>query len=136
MSWNAYIDMLVANAEGNCDKGCIFSFEDGGMWTSHLKHLNITPAETKGIIEKWMGVDPKAMVDYYGVNGITIGGIHYRFSIANDGELHFSDTEKGYVVLQKTKKAVIAAHMPKGGNPDKTLKAAAAVGEYIQNAGY
>ena len=136
MSWNAYIDMLIANAEGNCDKGCIFSFEDGGMWTSHLKHLHITPAETKGIIEKWMGVDPKAMVDYYGVNGIIIGGVHYRFSRADDGFLHFNDSEKGKIVMQRTKTAVIVAHTPQGGNPHKTFQAAVDVGEYLENAGY
>ena len=128
--------MLLERSEGNCDKGCIFSFDNGGMWTSHLKHLQITLAEAKGIIERWMDVDPKTMADYYALNGVTVAGIHYRLVRADYDVIHFSDKEKGKIVLQKTKKAIIAAHTPQGRNTETTFKAVASVADYITNHGY
>ena len=138
MSWNKCIDKLVEQAEGNCDQGCIFSFDNGDMWTSGPKHLEITPADAKVISEKWK--DPKAMVDHYGLlNGITaltVADGHYRLLRADDQVAHFIDKEKGRIDMQKTKRAIIAAHTPQDRNPDKTLKAVVAFGDYVTNNGY
>lgn len=46
MSWNTYIDNLIAQSSDNCDKACIIGF-DGSQWTTkdHSNNFNLSTQE-------------------------------------------------------------------------------------------
>ena len=142
MSWDSYIDTLIAHsksADGNAhiDKACIFG-KDGAPYTTdgHASSLVASAAEKAKIFNELNKGD---QCDF-GATGIVLGGTKYQF-LRIDAESCLALAKKkgsGAVTVQGTSKSsvVIVAHCPEGAQHGNCNDAVQKVITYLANSGF
>jgi len=82
MSWDSYIDNLVAQSKDSSgtvhvDKAVLFGLDGGALWTSnsHANSLKITPTESANIARCFKNKDFSAFMS----SGVIAEGMKYQF---------------------------------------------------------
>ena len=113
MSWNDYIDNLIAQSKGssgetNIDKACIIGLENGNMWTTQENPhvLRLTPEEGMIIAECFRKKD--------------FTGFSTDIRVENEGYIFLRDIDNKMVLarritMQASKSAVVIARTREGG---------------------
>lgn len=136
MSWDSYIDNLQAHAKdsegkSHADSACIIGL-DGSKWTSDApaNAIKITPTEAVNIGKCFQKNDFTPMQ----AGGVHIAGIKYQFLREEDGKLVLAKKkDHGAISMQKSKTAIVVAHVPEGGQQGTTNKAVAAIADYLES---
>lgn len=133
MSWDSYIDNLVAQCQdGNCDKGVIIGLDGGAPWTTpgHAKALAISPEEGAAIAKCFKAQDFSSMA----ANGVRIGGVKYQFLRCEENKaVYAKKKDNGSVSCQASKSAIVIAHCPEGGQQGNTNKGTSVIAEYLES---
>jgi len=130
-SWDAYIDSIIANSGGNCDKAAIIG-KDGSIWTSssHANHLKVTASEAASIAT---GINPEDELTQFRRDGITIDGVKYQFLRKDDNAFHGKKLGVGSITMHVTNIAIVIGHTPEGkqGFKGETDKGVGHVADYL-----
>jgi len=134
MSWDSYIDNLIAQTKGpdgqvHCDKACIIGLDGGGHWTTH-EHPNalmLQGQEGSNIAKCFKSQDFTLFMS----NGVRINGQTYLFLRQEDNIIYAKLKGAGAVTLQASKTAIIIAHCPEGGQQGNTNKGVNVIAEYL-----
>ena len=138
MSWDSYIDNLIAQAKDgggqtHVDKVCIIGL-DGARWTSddHSAALQLWPVEAENIARCFKTKDFTVFM----TNHVRIEGRNYRFLRELDEKIIYARCKKvGGVTLQASKTAIVIAHCPEGSQQGNCNKGVAVIAEYLESLG-
>lgn len=131
MSWNDYIDNLIAQSKGssgeaNIDKACIIGLEKGNMWTTQENPhvLRLTPEEGMIIAECFRKKD--------------FTGFSTDIRVENKGYIFLRDIDDKMVLarritMQASKSAVVIARTREGGQQGITNIAVAKIAYYLES---
>ena len=131
MSWNDYIDNLIAQSKGssgkaNIDKACIIGLENGNMWTTQENPhvLRLTPDEGMIIAECFRKKD--------------FTGFSTDIRLENKGYIFLRDIDNKMVLarritMQASKSAVVIARTREGGQQGITNIAVAKIAYYLES---
>ena len=131
MSWNDYIDNLIAQSKGssgetNIDKACIIGLENGNMWTTQENPhvLRLTPEEGMIIAECFRKKD--------------FTGFSTDIRVENEGYIFLRDIDNKMVLarritMQASKRAVVIARTREGGQQGITNIAVAKIAYYLES---
>ena len=131
MSWNDYIDNLIAQSKGssgkaNIDKACIIGLENGNMWTTQENPhvLRLTPGEGMIIAECFRKKD--------------FTGFSTDIRVENKGYIFLRDIDNKMVLarritMQASKSAVVIARTREGGQQGITNIAVAKIAYYLES---
>ena len=131
MSWNDYIDNLIAQSKGssgkaNIDKACIIGLENGNMWTTQENPhvLRLTPGEGMIIAECFRKKD--------------FTGFSTDIRVENKGYIFSRDIDNKMVLarritMQASKSAVVIARTREGGQQGITNIAVAKIAYYLES---
>ena len=131
MSWNDYIDNLIAQSKGssgeaNIDKACIIGLERGNMWTTQENPhvLRLTPEEGMIIAECFRKKD--------------FTGFSTDIRVENKGYIFLRDIDNKMVLarritMQASKSAVVIARTREGGQQGITNIAVAKIAYYLES---
>lgn len=132
MSWDGYIDNLLARASGNIDRASIIGLNGGGKWTTKLE-VQLKPDEAAKIAQTFTSKN----FDSFQANGIQIEGQKYQFLREEDKKLVFAKKKDfGSVTMQSTKQAIIIGHTPEGKAQGSAAVAVSAIADYLESQGY
>ncbi|EDO34163.1 predicted protein [Nematostella vectensis] len=139
MSWDSYIDNLLAQAKdatGNChaDKACIIGLDGGAPWTSagHACAVKLQPEECTKIANCFKNKDFTSFMS----SGIHAEGEKYQFLREEDGKLVLGKKkDHGAITIQASKTALVIGHTKEGGQQGNTNKAVAVIAEYLESLG-
>lgn len=139
MSWDSYIDNLVAQCKdstgtGHCDRGCIIGLDGGAFWTtgSHAAALKVSEQEAIHIAKCFKSKDFTA----FQANGLHVGAEKYQFLREEDGKLVICKKKgMGAITLQASKTAIVLGHCPEGGQQGTTNKGVGIIAEYLESMG-
>lgn len=139
MSWDSYIDNLVAqskdaNGAAHVDKACIIGLDGGAKWTtdSHANAFPLTPTESANIAKCFKSKDFSAFMS---------GGVHaestkYQFLREEDGKLVLAKKKDfGAISMQSSKTAIVCAHCPEGSQQGNANKAVGVISDYLESLG-
>lgn len=132
MSWDGYIDNLVAQGKGSVDRVCIIGLDGGAAWTTsgHEKAFKLNQAEAINIARSLKTKDFSGFQS----GGIHAEGVKYQFLREEDGKIVVGKKkELGSLVFQSTKTAIVCAHCSEGGQAGDTKKAVAIIAEYLES---
>ena len=135
-SWNYVLQRLIGRCIGSgCDKGAIIGL-DGELWTPPIQDfvLRLTDDQIRSIASGMNNFK-----DYYtGDKVIRVGGKIYKVIRKNDvkGIVKGKLDGDGYIIMQKTKTAVIMAHAIEGSILANTDEAVDYVAQYLKRYGY
>ncbi|MEZ2321158.1 MAG: profilin [Microcoleus sp.] len=138
MSWDSYLDNLVAQSNDStgkthCGKAAIISLEGGASWTTpnHPHGIQLTPAEGQKIAQMMKSGDFSSAQ----ANGIVLEGVKYQF-LREDGKVAFAK-KKGFgaITIQKSKSAVVIGHTSEGSQQGNTNKAVGVIADYLESVG-
>lgn len=135
MSWNDYIDNLIAQSKGssgeaNIDKACIIGLENGNMWTTQENPhvLRIEPGEGRIIAECLRKKDfTRFSTD------IRVEHVGYIFLRDIDNKMVLARRCDDGITMQASKSAVVIAHTREGGQQGITNKAVAKIADYLES---
>lgn len=138
MSWDSYLDNLVAQSndstgKAHCDKAAIISLDGGASWTSpnHPHGIQLTPAEGQKIAQMMKSGDFSSAQ----ANGIVLEGVKYQF-LREDGKVAFAKKKDfGAITIQKSKSAVVIGHTSEGSQQGNTNKAVGVIADYLESVG-
>lgn len=134
MSWDSYIDNVVAQAqEGNCDKACIIGL-DGSQWTTqgHPKALKLNPTEAANIAKCFKNKD----FSNFMAGGVHAEGVKYQFLREEDGNTVLAKKkDQGSMSLRASKTAIVIGHSPEGGQQGQLNKGVNVIAEYLESMG-
>ena len=131
MSWNDYIDNLIAQSKGssgkaNIDKACIIGLENGNMWTTQENPhvLRLTLGEGMIIAECFRKKD--------------FTGFSTDIRLENKGYIFLRDIDNKMVLarritMQASKSAVVIARTREGGQQGITNIAVAKIAYYLES---
>lgn len=131
MSWNDYIDNLIAQSKGssgkaNIDKACIIGLENGNMWTTQENPhvLRLTPGEGMIIAECFRKKD--------------FTGFSTDIRVEDEGYIFLRDIDNKMVLarritMQASKSAVVIARTREGGQQGITNIAVAKIAYYLES---
>ncbi|XP_066927751.1 profilin-like [Clytia hemisphaerica] len=134
MSWNQYIDNLIAQSSDNCDKACIIGF-DGSQWTTkdHPSNLNLSAQEIATITRILKNRnDPTEFQS----NGITVEGTKYTFLRQQENMILGKKKDHGAVTFQLADKCIVIGHTKEGSQQGNVNKGVSTVATYLKEAGY
>jgi len=141
MSWDGYIDNMVASGKETISKGCIIGL-NGSVWTPSGTGvvLPISAPEAKKIADS-MAPKNETVGGVLAASGITIGGTKYMFLRDFDGDGRIISCKKvgvGNLVLQSTIQAIIIAFIPedKSSGFGVANKAVDDIAKYLEGTGY
>ncbi|CAD5111431.1 DgyrCDS739 [Dimorphilus gyrociliatus] len=136
MSWNSYIDNLIAHskdASGKChvESACIISIDGGTQWTTAGANVTpITPNEAAEIAKPFKSCDFTSFM----VGGCTISSTRYQFLREMDKKIClFKLKDHGSISMQSSKTAIVIAKCPEGGQQGNANKAVAVIAEYLES---
>ena len=69
-------------------------------------------------------------------SGVYTEGIKYQFLRSDGNAVYAKKKDNGTLTIQSTKKTVIVAHCPEGGQQGDMNKAVGIVADYLENLGY
>lgn len=138
MSWDSYIDNLVAQSKdqaGNphADQACIIG-QDGSKWTSdgHANALKVSAEEAVKIGRVFKDKDFSAFMS----NGVWVAGTKYQFLREEDGKLVLAKCKgMGAVTLQSSKTAVVIGHTAEGSQQGNVNKGVGVIADYLESLG-
>jgi len=130
MSWDSYIDNLIAQTKGpdgqvHCDKACIIGLDGGGHWTTHghPNALILQGQEGPNIAKCFKSQDSNFFMRIDGQK---------HFCIRPDDNIIYANCKgAGAFTLQTSKTAIIIAHCPEGGQQGNTNKGVNVIAEYL-----
>lgn len=136
MSWNSYIDNLVAQTKdasgvAHCDSACIIGLDGGAAWTTadHTAAFKIEPTEAATIANAMKSSD----MTTFQASGIWIGGVKYQFIREEDNKLVLGKKkDHGSITLQKSKTAIVIGHTKEGGQQGNTNKGVGIIADYLE----
>jgi len=139
MSWDSYIDNLVAQSKDSSgtvhvDKAVLFGLDGGALWTSnsHANSLKITPTESANIARCFKNKDFSAFMS----SGVIAEGMKYQFLREEDKKIVLAKKKgNGALTLQASKTAIVCAHCVEGGQQGNANKAAGVIAEYLESLG-
>jgi len=138
MSWDSYIDNLLAQTKDNsgtahCDKACIIG-KDGSRWTTsgHPNHFNITDEEAKTIGQ---AMSSKSWTGFQS-GGIYGEGLKYQYLRVEDEKVVLGKKkDNGAVTIHASKTAVVIGHTMEGSQQGNTNKGVAVIADYLESLG-
>ena len=137
MSWNDYIDTLIAqsrDSSGNAhaDRACIIGL-DGSKWTNddHPNALKVTSEEAYKISRAFKEKD---------VTTFMVGMFHAErqcYTFREMDKMMILDHLKSYdaLMLQCTKEAIVIGHTAEGSQQEKVNVAVGAVADHLESLG-
>lgn len=135
MSWNEYIDNLIARSKGssgkaNIDKACIIGLENGNMWTTQENPhvLMLTPGQGMIIAECFRKKDFTAFS-----TDIHVENEGYIFLRDIDNKMVLARRCNAGITMQASKSAVVIARTREGGQQGITNKAVAKIAYYLES---
>jgi Profilin. len=133
MSWNAYIDSVIAESGDSCDKVCLIG-TDGSVWTNseHPAHIAITANEAATIARCITTRDSSPLQ----ASGVVIAGLKYQFLRDDENLILGKKKDNGSVTIVATKTVVIIAHTIEGKSQGKTNSGAGKIQDYFESIGY
>ena len=139
MSWDSYIDNLVAQSKDSggalhVDKACIIGLDGGAAWTSagHANAYKVTQAEGANIARCFKSKDFTAFM----AGGVHCDGVKYQFLRVEDDKLVLAKKKgHGAISLQASKTAIVIAHCPEGSQQGNANKAVGVIAEYLEGLG-
>lgn len=130
--WDQYVDSIITNSKGNCDKAGLIGLGGGEPWTTAHNGAGISLQGSEGAtIANCM-----AKKDYssFQMNGVFAEGKKYRFLRDEDDKLVLAKLkEHGALTIQRTKTAVILAHTKEGAQQGEVNKQVAAIADYLES---
>ena len=137
MSWDAYIDNLIArskdsNGDTHVSSACIIGLDGGAKWTSdeHPNSLKLTPHECANIARAFKSKD----FTYFQTEGVHICGSYFTFLKEDEGKIAYANLKStGFVTMQASKTAVVVALCPPGKQPGNSNKAVATIAGYLES---
>lgn len=138
MSWDSYIDNLIAqskdsNGQEHVDKAGIYGL-DGSHWTTagHASALKIQGQEAQKVATCFTNEDFTPLQ----ASGILLEGVKYQYLREEDGKLILGKKkDHGAVSIQKSKTAMVIAHVPEGSQQGNANKAVGVIAEYLESLG-
>ena len=134
MSWDSYIDNLIAQTGGpdgqvHCGKACIIGLDNGAPWTthSHPNALRLQGSEGPNIARCFRSQDFTPFM----FSGVYVEGQTYLFLRQDDNVVWAKRKGQGAVTLQASKTAIIIAHCPEGSHQGNTNKGVNVIAEYL-----
>lgn len=134
MSWNSYIDNLIGQSSGSCDKVGIIGIEGGGSWTTgdSSSALVLQGDEGANIAKCFKKKD----FTPFQSGGVHVAGIKYQFLREEDGLVLAKKKDQGSLTMQASKTAIVMAHCPEGQQQGNLNKAVGNMAEYLTSLGY
>jgi len=128
MSWDSYIDNLIAASGNNADKAAIISLDGGSPWTTaaHPANMNLQGQEGANIARIMKSGDPSSAQ----AGGIHAEGVKYQFLRFDDAMLG-KKKDNGSISIMKSATAVVLGHTKEGGSQGDTNKAVSAIVEHL-----
>ncbi|CAD5123796.1 DgyrCDS12107 [Dimorphilus gyrociliatus] len=134
MSWESYVDNMIAHSIQNADKGAIIGL-DGGIWTPHSGQQNIlelSGEEAQTIARVIQSGDVSA----FQANGCKVEGVKYNFLRETVGLYIFKKKEHGGLSMAKTTKAVVIGHYAEGKTHEQVNLGVAKISEYMKSLNF
>jgi len=134
MSWDSYIENLKGQCAQSADLAVIIGL-DGSIWTTPANgsHLAITAAEAATIA----GVFKSNDFTQFQANGVHIGGVKYTYLRVEDDKLVMAKKkDSGAISMQKSKGAVVIAHVSEGAQQGNVNKGVGVIADYLEGLGY
>jgi len=139
MSWDSYIDNLVAQSKdasgaAHVDKACIIGLDGGAAWTTtgHANALKLAGQEGPNIARCFKNKDFSPFMS----GGIHAEGVKYQFLREEDGKLVLGKKKEcGAVTLQSSKTALVIGHTAEGCQQGNANKAVGVIAEYLESLG-
>lgn len=132
MSWDGYIDNLIARGNGNIDRATIIGLNGGGKWTSK-QEIKLSAEECTKIAQVFTSKDFAT----FQTNGVMIEGHKYQFLSSQEGKVVFAKKkDQGSVTMQSSKQAIVIGHTPEGKAQGAAAVAVSAIAEYLESLNY
>ena len=139
MSWDSYIDNLIAQSKDggdqtHVDKVCIIGLDGGAQWTSndHPAALKPCPEEAANIARCFKTKDFTLFMS----SGVRIENQTYQFLRELDEKIVYAKYRKyGGVTIRASKTAIVIAHCPEGSQHGNCNKGVAVIAEYLESMG-
>jgi len=134
MSWDSYIDSVVAhgrvNNVENVDRVAIIQLGSGAKWTSetHPQVLRLKDEEAKTIGAICKSRDMTSFT----TGGVWIEGIKYNFLREDEGPIYAKKLDHGHITIENSNQAVVIGHCPEGKTPGACNKAVHNIVEYLK----
>ena len=130
MSWNSYVDNIIAQSAGQCDKACIIGL-NGSLWTTadNANNLNISSDEAVTLGRVISSED----LSSFQANGVHICGEKYQFLREDEGIVYAKKKDLGCITLHKSKSAIVIGHTKEGGVVGSVNKGVAVIAEYLES---
>ena len=136
MSWDSYIDNLVAHSQdgtgsAHVDKACIIGLDGGAAWTTqgHACSFKLNPTECANIARAFKNKD----FTTFQANGVHCEGVKYQFlRVDTDGMVLGKKKDCGAVSLGASKSAIVIAHTKEGQQQGNSNKAVMVIVEYLK----
>lgn len=142
MSWDSYVDSLIAQSGNNIEKATIIGL-NGAIWTpagSNPKILAISQDEASKIAAN-MSPKTSAAAQNFAGTGVTVGGTKYMFLRDLEGDGRQVTAKKvgvGSLSVFSTTQAVIISFCPeaKSHSFGDCNKASENIAKYLEGSGY
>lgn len=141
MSWDSYVDSLIANSGGVITKGTIIGL-NGALWTPGTaeKIINISQPEAMSIAAV-MAQKNAAVEDNFAANGITIGGTRYMFlrDVYKDGRMMTGKKAGvGNIIMMSSVQAIVIGFIPedKGDAARGATTPVEKIVQHLEQSGY
>jgi len=140
MSWNSYVDSLIAQSQGNIDKATIIGL-NGAIWTpagSAANIMNINQDEASKIAAN-MQPKTEAAAANFAATGIMCEGTKFMFLRDLDKDGRFVTAKKagvGNLAICSTTQAIIIGHCPEGKSAGSCNSAVTNIAKYLEGSGY
>jgi profilin len=139
MSWDAYIDNLIAQSKGadgseNVDRACIVGMDGGAPWTSaaHPSALKLQGPEGPNIARCFKSKD----FTTFQSGGVRVEGTSYMFLREEDGKIvNAKKKGSGSLTMQCSSTAIVIGHCPEGGQAGKCNVAVGRIADYLSESG-
>merc|ERR1712002_578072 len=132
-AWNAYIDSVISNSNGACDKVTLIGMSGGGNWTdpNHPKAVKLSPAQASVIATAMEKSDDVVFQE----KGILLDSTKYQFLRRVDNAVLGKRKEEGCITIQNSKTCIVLAHTVEGQQQGNTNKAVDIIISYLEGNG-
>jgi len=136
MSWDSYIDNLVAHSQdstglAHTDRACIIGLDGGAAWTTHghPAAFKLTPQESATIARCFKSND----FTTFQANGVYCENVKYQFLRTDtDGMVLAKRKDCGAVSMGASKTAIVIAHTKEGQQQGNSNKAVMVIVDYLK----
>ncbi|KAM7440678.1 hypothetical protein ABFA07_010197 [Porites harrisoni] len=137
MSWDSYIDNIIAQSKdssgkAHIDRACIIGLDGGAFWNSPSRPnaLKLQGNEPSNIARCFKSKDFMPFM----TDGVYVEGTRYQFlRVLDDKFVLAKKKDSGALCIQATMTAVVIGHCPEGGQQGNTNKAVGIIGDYLES---